>query len=239
MLLAELVRNEAGLILVGAFILGEEVAVPAAIDEFLDDFGVGDGGLFEVLVHVVELGVAAVDVLHQRAQVGGVAAGAAVLGHAGHGAAAVGGVPLVLEGAEVDVQTEPLGVLFLNEFHIVGDHLAGQSGGDVDFGAHTHVVFLGVGQSHLDELSPVFHGGQGVVNDAQLGAQNGEAQLVGDAEVLNQHFQGLFSGQRVVLVTTGVNPVAVFHGGDVISLAQFMLMVFTSFSIYPMGVFIL
>jgi hypothetical protein len=52
-------------ILVGALVLGKQIAVPFVIAQDGEDLFVGDGGLLEIVVHVDELGMAAVDVGQQ------------------------------------------------------------------------------------------------------------------------------------------------------------------------------
>jgi hypothetical protein len=52
----------AQIIFVKAFVLAEQIAIPVVFLHDVDDLFVGDGGLLKIIVHVVELRVAAVDI---------------------------------------------------------------------------------------------------------------------------------------------------------------------------------
>ena len=167
--------------------------------------------------------MAAVDVGQDRNDVLRHGAGAAVLRHARQ---AHRGGERVLEGAEVYVEAEVFGARLEDEVHIIVHILALQAGGHVQLGAHAHVAVLGQGQGHPDDLPPVLHRGVHRINDAHLGAQDGEPQLVGKLDVPRELLIGFLGSQLpadLVVVMgeeAGVDPVAVLHGDDLILVQQ-------------------
>ena len=63
----------AGVVLVRALVLAEKITVPAVVFKQLYYPRVRYGGLLKVVAHVVELGVAAVDIRQQRQHILGLA----------------------------------------------------------------------------------------------------------------------------------------------------------------------
>ena len=129
-------------------------------------------------------------------------------------------VELVAEDGEVDVQAEAFGAGLVDEVHVVLDHLALEIGGDVDLGAHRETQTLGQRQGAPDDLAPVLHGVERVVDDAHLGAQHLEAQPMGKAQVLLQTGDGFLRRKQAVLQHAAVDPVAVLYRLHLILVAQ-------------------
>jgi hypothetical protein len=127
-LAAQLVTQVSGIVSFRALVFGNEISVPALIHHDLQNLLVGDGALFKVLVHVIELRVAGVGIRQNLDDVLGLGGIWKRIPDAlAHWAVAVYFIrPCVLEGAEIRVDAEVLGLVLVCEFEVIEDVLPGQ-----------------------------------------------------------------------------------------------------------------
>jgi len=131
-----------------------------------------------------ELGVAAVDIGQELNDLGGL--GHVLKGSLTHAARHTLGLA-VLEGAEVYIKAEMLGAGTVDELQILVPDMGGvQGGGKMDLVLHANIVLLREGQGLLNVALPAGLGIAHLVQAGDLGAQGGEAQQIGQTEVLLQ-----------------------------------------------------
>ena len=203
----------ARIVLIRAFILAQQIAVPAVFLHDPDDPLVRNRRLHKVVAHVDELGMAAVYIREQ---------GNDVFRFIGR----IVGIPVIIrsklgaEYAEVYIKAEVLRPGLLNKCHKVVDHIALEIGRRMDFRAHLNAELLRQWKGALDDLPPVQHGLQLVRDDRHLGAHNRKPESVGKAYIALQHGYGFLCRQITEPQHMGINPVAVFHGNDLILVAE-------------------
>ena len=115
---------------------------------YFNDSSERNGSLLELVAHMVELRVAAVNIGQQRNHI------LRIIGREFR-AAVIAGAEFGAEDAEINVETKIFRAGFFDKFHIIVDHFRFEVSGSVNLRAHANVVFLSQRKRHLDKFATV------------------------------------------------------------------------------------